>query len=237
MKTRLFLIIMLACSIVFLSTPPAMSWLYEWDDAVELDDWDFSKVQKEVKDGKLILNGEAREAAYYKGVEKPEELGDYEVEAHARSMAGGYFAFHVRMNDPGQSFYLLEISFGSNTVSAHSFVAGVSNEITPGGNAARPKRPESKDIEDGKPAYIIKYSVEGDMIKYWLDGKLILVTEDDTWASGPPGLSPQANTMQYEWVRIDSIPEGEQIPSTKKQLAVDGAGKLAVTWGTLKEIF
>ena len=166
MKTRLFLTLMLVCSVVFLSAQPAMSWLYEWDDAAELDDWDFSKVQKEVKDGKLILNGEAREAAYYKGVENPEELGDYEVEAHARSMAGGYFAFHVRMNDPGQSFYLLEISFGSNTVSAHSFTAGASNEITPGGNAARPKRPEPKDNEGGNPAYIIKYSVEGDMIKY-----------------------------------------------------------------------
>ena len=237
MKTSLFLTLMLVCSIVFLITPPAMSWLYEWDDAAELDDWDFSKVQHEMKDGKLTLSGEAREAAYYKGVEKPEELGDYEVEAHARSMAGGYFAFHARMNDPGQSFYLIEISFGSNTVSAHSCVAGAFNEITPGGNAARPKRPEPKDNEGGNPAYIIKYSVEGDMIKFWIDDKLLIVTSDDTWALGPPGLSPQGNTMQYEWVRIDSIPEGEQIPSTKKQLAVDGAGKLAVTWGKLKESF
>jgi hypothetical protein len=43
--------------------------------------------------------------------------------------------------------------------------------------------------------------------------------------------------MQYEWVRIDSIPEGKQIPSTTKQLAVDGVGKLSVTWGILKQMF
>lgn len=244
MKPRVLFTLALACAVVFLGTQPAGAILYgttqdgeegvPWNEGVS--DWKAEGVEMEVENNHLMLKGDGRVIAMFDGGDSPANMKDYETEVYVRKLTGNYLAIHARVNKPAVDFYLIEISFGSNTISTHTAQGGGFNEITPGGNAGRPKRPESKDQDkDGNVAYKLKFAIEGETLKYWVDDKLMIATADATWKKGPPGLGAQGSTNEYYWVRVDTIPEGELgIVSTQKQLSVDNKDKLAVKWGQLK---
>ena len=167
----------------------------------------------------------------------PAELTDYELEVSARKIGDDskYFHLFVRTVIQTKDFYFVEVSYNSNTISMYEFNDGASTEITPGGNAGRPKRPDSKDTRGGEH-YLLTFSVEGNILKYAVDGRLSIVVQNDKWATGPPGLGGRGGQVNYYWARVDSLPEQglQNIPSTDRQLAVESAGKLATTWSKLK---
>lgn len=102
---------------------------------------------------------------------------------------------------------------------------GAANEITGG---PRPKRPDSKDPKGGD-AYTIVFEVEGQTLRTYIDGALMVEQEDKTYDKGRPGLGGRDSTVFYEYVEINGV----GIPPT----AVEAPGKLAVTWGNLKSSF
>ena len=246
MKVRLILTFAFVCAVVFCSAQPASAILYgnrgdergiQWVDGIA--DWKLEGVGGKVNaDGTLTVSpgAERRGILMYQGGNNADFMANYDVETFVRKKKdGNYFALHARVNKPAKDFYLIEISYGSNTVSTHACKGGKFNEITPGGNAGRPKRPEPKKLVGGDDTYTMKFEVKGDNIKYWIDDVLMIATADKSWKTGPPGLGAQDTTMIYEWIRIDTIPPGRLgIQATKKQLAVDSKSKLAVTWGRLK---
>ena len=253
MKTRLSLILTLAlvCAVVFFSAQPSSAVLYgtrgdeegiPWKEGIK--DWKEEFVNAEVtQEGFLKVTqagNEARGIVMFQGGDNPAGMTDYEVETFIRKKPDGpYLALHARINEPAKDFFLIEISYWSHTVSTHKVTGGAFTEITPGGGGGRPKRPEPRVKIDGDDAYVMRFSIEGEILSYWIDDKLIIITDQaDTWKTGPPGLGAQGTTNIYEWVRIDTIPPGQLgIESTEKQLAVDPSGKIAVTWGRLKKGF
>jgi len=104
------------------------------------------------------------------------------------------------------------------------FNGGVGTEITPD-PPGRPPRPNSKDTKGGD-SYIIVLEVEGDTIRSFIDGKLMVEATDKTYKNGRPGLGGRTSTVWYEYVEIN----GPGIAPTP----VQPLGKLAVTWGKLK---
>ena len=66
----------------------------------------------------------------------------------------------------------------------YEFRDGAGHEITPGGNAGRPKRPDSKDTKGGEH-YTLTFSAEKNILKYSVDGKLSIVVQNDQWPKAP----------------------------------------------------
>jgi hypothetical protein len=167
-------------------------------------------------------------------------MGDYELEVSARKIGDDskYFHLFLRTVEAAKNFYFVEVSYNSNTISMYEFNDGAGTEITPGGNAGRPKRPDSKDTKGGEH-YILQFEAEGNILKYSVDGKLSIVTQNDLYPKGPPGIGGRGGQVNYYWVRVDSLPEQglQNIPSTDKQLSVNSVGKLATTWSKLKRGF
>jgi hypothetical protein len=145
------------------------------------------------------------------------------MEVRARKIEGPYFHLFVRVVEPVQDFYFMEISYNSHTTSLFRFDAGTSTEITPGG--VRPARPESKDQKDGD-AYTLVFEAEGDTLRTFIDGELMIEQEDDVYKEGRLGLGGRTSVVLYEYVDV----EGLGIPPS----VVDLKGKLTSTWGRLK---
>ena len=115
-------------------------------------------------------------------------MTDYELEVSARKIGDDskYFHLFVRTVVPTKDFYFVEVSYNSNTISIYEFNDGAGTEITPGGNAGRPKRPDSKDTKGGEH-YLLTFSAEGNILKYSVDGRLSIVVQNDKWKTGPSG--------------------------------------------------
>jgi len=213
------------CLSFVLVTPTATAKRFEFDSEQEIADWELGPdATAEVKEGmlELIVTGGQNSGIYFGG----EDWTDYRLEVRARKIDGPYFHLFVRTQEPTQDFYFMEISYNSNTNSVFEFTGGNATEIT-GGD--RPARPESTDT-DGGDAYTIVMEVEGNTIRTFIDGELMVETTDDTYANGRPGLGGRTSTVWYEYVEITGPDIDEGITS------VESTGKLAVTWGALKNL-
>ena len=209
------------CLVFILAIHPAIAIRYEFDSDKEIADWELGpQATAKVKDGMLELTvGGGQNSGIYFG---EENWTDYRMEVKARKLVGPYFHLFVRTQEPAVDFYFMEISYNSHTTSVFMFSGGAANEITGG---PRPKRPDSKD-DKGGDAYTIVFEVEGETLKTYIDGKLMVETEDKTYDKGRPGLGGRDSTVAYEYVEIN----GKGVPPT----AVEPADKLATLWGELK---
>jgi len=228
MKNHLFLIATLSICLSFvLVLPTAMALRFEFDSPDEISDWELGPdVTAEVKDGMLELIVGSPDSGIYFG---EENWTDYTMEVHARKKDGDpYFHLFARVIEPAQDFYFMEISYNSNTTSLFMFSGATGTEITPD-PPGRPPRPNSTDT-DGGDAYTIVLEVEGDTIRSFIDGKLMVEATDGTYKNGRPGLGGRTSTVWYEYVEITGpgIDEGTT--------SVESTGKLAVTWGALKNL-
>lgn len=248
MKIQSLFTLLLVCAFAFLSVYPADAIIYgkRGDDeatipwAEGLKHWEVGPgAQAEVKGDvlELITDGSNTGLYFNHPDTTPAELTDYELEVSARKIGDDskYFHLFVRTVIPTKDFYFVEVSYNSNTISMYEFRDGGAHEITPGGNAGRPKRPDSKDTKGGEH-YVLTFSAEGNVLKYAVDGRLSIVVQNNKWPKGPPGLGGRGGQVNYYWARVDSLPEQglQNIPSTDKQLSVDSVGKLTTTWGKLK---
>lgn len=199
----------------------ALAIRYEFDSDKEIADWELGpQATAKVKDGMLELTvAGGQNSGIYFG---EENWTDYRMEVKARKLDGPYFHLFVRTQEPAVDFYFMEISYNSHTTSVFMFSGGAANEITGG---PRPKRPDSND-DKGGDAYTIVFEVEGEILRTYIDGKLMVETQDKTYDEGRPGLGGRDSTVAYEYVEIN----GEGIPPT----AVEPADKLATLWGELK---
>ncbi|MDE0424386.1 MAG: DUF1080 domain-containing protein [Candidatus Poribacteria bacterium] len=209
------------CFVFILAIHPALAIRFEFDSDKEIADWELGpQATAEIKDGMLELTvGGGQNSGIYFG---EESWTDYRMEVGARKLVGPYFHLFVRTEEPAVDFYFMEISYNSHTTSVFMFQGGAANEITGG---PRPQRPDSKDTKGGD-AYTIVFEVEGETLRTYIDGKLMVETQDKTYDKGRPGLGGRDSTVAYEYVEIN----GPGIPPT----AVEPVDKLAITWGALK---
>ena len=209
------------CFAVILAIQPALAIRYEFDSDKEIADWELGpQATAKVKDGMLELTvAGGQNSGIYFG---EDNWSDYRMEVKARKLVGPYFHLFARVQEPAVDFYFLEISYNSHTTSLFMFSGGAANEITGG---PRPKRPDSKDTKGGD-AYTIVFETEGETLRTYIDGKLMVENQDKTYDKGRPGLGGRDSTVAYEYVEIN----GEGIPPT----AVEPADKLATLWGELK---
>lgn len=247
MKIQSLFILLVVCAFAFLTVYPADAIIYgkRGDDAtipwVEgIKHWEPGPgAQAEVVGDVLELMTDGTNTGVY--FNHPDidalEMTDYELEVSARKIGDDskYFHLFIRTVERVKDFYFVEVSYNSNTISMYEFNDGAGTEITPGGNAGRPKRPDSKDTKGGEH-YILTLAAEGNILKYSVDGRLSIVVQNNKWPKGGPGLGGRGGQVNYYWARVDSLPEQglNGIPSTDKQLSVDKVGKLATTWATLK---
>jgi hypothetical protein len=212
--------------LLMVSSPFSFAKRYEFDSEKEIADWEVGpQATAKVKDGMLELTvGGGQNSGIYLGDAK---WTDYTLEVRARKTVGPYFHLFVRVQKPTLDFYFMEISYNSHTTSLFRFDAGNAVEITPGGNPNRPKRPESKDTKGGD-AYTLKFEAKGDVLKTYIDGKLMIEQKDGTYKNGRVGLGGRDSTVLYEWADIN----GPGIPPTT---AVEPKGKLTTMWGKIKE--
>jgi hypothetical protein len=213
----------LGVAFAILGTPSATALRIEFDDANDIADWELGpNAVAEVADGLLELT-----------VAGPQDSGiffgdvlwtDYTMEVHARKQEGTpYFHLFVRTQIPAQDFYFMEISYNSDSTSVFQFAGAVGVEITGG---ARPARPASKDTAGGD-AYTIVFEAEGETLRTFIDGELMVETTDATYPNGRPGLGGRDSTVWYDYVEIN----GPGIAPSP----VEPAGKLAVVWGGLRQ--
>ena len=209
------------CFVFILAIQPAFAIRYEFDSDKEIADWELGpQATAKVKDGMLELTvAGGQNSGIYFG---EDNWTDYRMEVKARKLVGPYFHLFARVQEPAVDFYFLEISYNSHTTSLFMFSGGAANEITGG---PRPKRPDSKDTKGGD-AYTIVFETEGETLRTYIDGKLMVENQDKTYDKGRPGLGGRDSTVAYEYVEIN----GEGIPPT----AVEPADKLATLWGELK---
>ena len=220
MKTLIILLFISICAFCFSATS-ALALRFEFDSEKEIADWELGpEATATVENGMLRLEVGAPDSGIYFG---DPNWTDYRMEVRARKIEGPYFHLFVRVVEPVQDFYFMEISYNSNTTSLHRFAAGTGTEITPGG--VRPARPESKDAEGGD-AYTLVFEAKGDTIKIFIDGKEMIEQKDDVYKKGRLGLGGRTSVVLYEYVDV----EGAGIPTS----AVDLKGKLTSTWGRLK---
>ncbi len=215
------LYIICVCFAFILAIQPALAIRYEFDSEKEIADWELGpQATAKVKDGMLELTvAGGQNSGIYFG---EDNWSDYRMEVKARKLVGPYFHLFARVQEPAVDFYFLEISYNSHTTSLFMFSGGAANEITGG---PRPKRPDSKDTKGGD-AYTIVFETEGETLRTYIDGKLMVENQDKTYDKGRPGLGGRDSTVLYEYVEIN----GEGIPPT----AVEPADKLAITWAELK---
>jgi len=220
MKALTILLSISICALCFSATS-AVALLFEFKSEKEIADWELGPdATAKVEDGMLKLevkNGQ--NSGIYFG---DPGWTDYRMELKARKIQGPYFHLFVRVVKPTQDFYFMEISYNSHTTSVFRFDAGASVEIT-GGD--RPARPESKDTKGGD-AYTLVFEAQGETFKTFIDGKLMVETEDNKYPEGRLGLGGRDSVVWYEYVDV----EGTGIPPS----AVDSKGKLTSTWGRLK---
>jgi hypothetical protein len=203
------------------SLTSAIALRYEFDSDNDIADWELGPdATATVEDGMLRLEVGASDSGIYFG--EP-NWTDYRMEVRVRKIDGPYFHLFVRVVEPAQDFYFMEISYNSNTTSLFRFEAAAGTEITPDG--VRPARPESKDTKGGD-AYTLVFEAKGDTIKTFIDGKLMIEQQDNKYHEGRLGLGGRTSVVLYEYVDV----EGAGIPPS----AVDFSGKLAETWGQLK---
>ena len=209
------------CFVFILAIHPAFAIRYEFDSEKEIADWELGpQATAKVKDGMLELTvAGGQNSGIYFG---EDNWTDYRMEVKARKLVGPYFHLFVRVQEPAVDFYFMEISYNSHTTSLFMFSGGAANEITGG---PRPKRPDSKD-DKGGDAYTMVFEVEGETLRTYIDGKLMVENQDKTYDKGRPGLGGRDSTVAYEYVEIN----GKGIPPT----AVEPADKLATLWGELK---
>ena len=215
------LCIICVCFAFILAIQPALAIRYEFDSEKEIADWELGpQATAKVKDGMLELTvAGGQNSGIYFG---EDNWSDYRMEVKARKLVGPYFHLFARVQEPAVDFYFLEISYNSHTTSLFMFSGGAANEITGG---PRPERPDSKDTKGGD-AYTIVFETEGETLRTYIDGKLMVENQDKTYDKGRPGLGGRDSTVLYEYVEIN----GEGIPPT----AVEPADKLAITWAELK---
>ena len=209
------------CFVFILTIHSASAIRYEFDSDKEIADWELGpQATAKVKDGMLELTvAGGQNSGIYFG---EENWTDYHMEVRARKIVGPYFHLFVRTQEPAVDFYFMEISYNSHTTSLFMFQGGGANEITGG---PRPKRPDSKDTKGGD-AYTIAFETEGETLRTYIDGELMVEQQDKTYDKGRPGLGGRDSTVAYEYVEIN----GPGIPPT----AVEPVDKLAITWGALK---
>ena len=220
-KLNLQCLCICVCFAFVLAIQPALAIRYEFDSEKEIADWELGpQATAKVKDGMLELTvAGGQNSGIYFG---EDNWSDYRMEVKARKLVGPYFHLFARVQEPAVDFYFLEISYNSHTTSLFMFSGGAANEITGG---PRPKRPDSKDTKGGD-AYTIVFETEGETLRTYIDGKLMVENQDKTYDKGRPGLGGRDSTVLYEYVEIN----GEGIPPT----AVEPADKLAITWAELK---
>ena len=247
MKIQSLFVLLAVCTFALLRVYPADAIIYgkRGDDeatipwAEGIRHWELEPgAQAKVVGDVLELKSEGNTGLFFNYPDvNPAELTDYELEVSARKIGGNskYFHLFARTVVPTKDFYFVEVSYNSNTISMYEFTDGIAHEITPGGNAGRPKRPDSKDTKGGEH-YILTFSVEGNILKYSVDGRLSIVVQNNKWAKGPPGIGGRGSRVNYYWVRVDSLPEQglQNIPSTDKQLSLENGETLATIWDTLK---
>ena len=224
MKVHWSIIIGAAVCFAFtVSTQTATAVRFEFDDEAEIADWELGPdATADIKDGMLELNvvGGQNSGIYF----GEDNWTDYTMEVHARKKDGTpYFHLFARVQEPALDFYFMEISYNSNTTSVFMFQGGAASEITGG---PRPPRPNSKDTTGGD-AYTLVFEIEGDALRTFIDGKLMVETTDGTYQEGRPGLGGRDSTVWYDYLEIN----GPGIAPT----AVESIDKLAVTWGQLKK--
>ena len=209
------------CFVFILTIHPASAIRYEFDSDKEIADWELGpQATAKVKDGMLELTvAGGQNSGIYFG---EENWTDYHMEVRARKIVGPYFHLFVRTQEPAVDFYFMEISYNSHTTSLFMFQGGGANEITGG---PRPKRPDSKDTKGGD-AYTIAFETEGETLRTYIDGELMVEQQDKTYDKGRPGLGGRDSTVLYEYVEINGV----GIPPT----AVEPVDKLAITWSALK---
>ena len=209
------------CFAFILAIHPALALRYEFDSDKEIADWELGpQATVEVKDGMLELTvGGGQNSGIYFG---EDNWTDYRMEVRVRKTVGPYFHLFVRTQEPMVDFYFMEISYNSHTTSLFMFQGGVANEITGG---PRPERPDSKDTKGGD-AYTIVFETEGETLRIYIDGQLMIEQDDKTYDKGRPGLGGRDSTVLYEYVEINGI----GITPT----AVEPIDKLTITWGQLK---
>ena len=222
MKTlNMWIVCVCVCFVFILTIHPTLAIRYEFDSDKEIADWELGpQASAKVKDGMLELTvGGGQNSGIYFG---EDNWTNYRMEVKARKLVGPYFHLFVRTQEPAVDFYFMEISYNSHTTSVFMFQGGAAQEITGG---PRPKRPDSKDTKGGD-AYTIVFEIEGQTLKTYIDGNLMVETEDKTYDEGRPGLGGRDSTVAYDYVEIN----GPGIPPT----AVEPVDKLAITWGALK---
>jgi hypothetical protein len=222
MKTLTILLTISICA-WWLSATSAVALLFEFKSEKEIADWELGPdATATVENGMLKLevrNGQ--NSGIYFG---DPDWTDYRMELKARKIQGPYFHLFIRVVEPVQNFYFMEISYNSDTTSLHRFEAGTGTEITPDG--VRPARPKSKDTKDGD-AYTLVFEAKGETFKIYIDGKLMIEQKDNKYPNGRLGLGGRDSVVLYEYVDV----EGTGIPPS----TVDAQGKLTSTWGRLKK--
>jgi hypothetical protein len=78
--------------------------------------------------------------------------------------------------------------------------------------------------------HTLKLTFEGNVIKVFYDGKVLIEAKDNSYKKGTVALDNQDKVVHYDNVRI----RGAGIPNLNVS-PVSPAGKLATTWGQLKD--
>jgi hypothetical protein len=145
---------------------------------------------------------------------------DYTLEAKVRIEEGGELApiigifFRVTEKSPTGDYYLFRLdaraSEGPGLIKAPNVTIKINN---------------NKPAEI-KRDYILKVEVKGDSIKCYVDGKLEIDLQDKSFPKGAIGVGTFNAEGHFDNVTVN----GKGIPS-----AVSLNGKLAQTWGRIKE--
>ena len=212
-------------AIAFPSLKSAEALTWEFDDDAEEKDWQAIKGDWEVdaKAGVLIGSSDADEGTAIVSQDVwDENWEDYTFEVKVKNM-GTNNHFGVGFRDDGAGnhygFYLNDAADGNYWF---GFFNGGYTAFSPWG----PSGGASKDAEDWN---VLKVEANGSELKVYINGTLVNDAKDGTFKTGPIALVSDRNDQtaiaHFDYVSL----EGDGIP-----LRVDAGGKLATTWGRIK---
>jgi len=187
-------------------------------------DWDEIQGEWSVEKGEYIQEETewtttATHETYTRSYLGEEDWEDYTFEAKVRIEEGGELApivgifFRVTEKSESGDYYLFRLderaSEGPGLIKAPNITMQINN---------------NDPAEIGRD-YILKVEVEGNSIKCYVDGKLEIDVEDDSFPQGAIGVGTFNAVGHFDDVTVN----GKGIPS-----AVSLSGKPATTWGRIK---
>jgi len=194
-------------------------WKEDFNDG-NADDWEIIVDEWEVKDGAFEALDQSK--SYSRVIIGDETWTDYAVECDVTLVEPGALdcaGLLVRCDNEGKNAYRFWIRKDTNVFEVYKWENG---------NWANPNYLTVNFPIDYKETYRLRVEVEGYDFKCYIDGKEVGEFEDGSKfrESGKIGLIVCNANAAFDNIII----EGDQIVGQ----AVQAAGKLAITWGSLK---